>query len=168
MDYNSQDIINKIRNGEYKLIGSGSCRVVFDLNNGYVVKIAKDVRGIEQNNSEYSIYNSHKSHFFAEVPSISEDGRMLIMSKAKRIKNIRTVYSYYKVRGIDSLVKLDNLSEDLLNNDLGRGDIRRPSSWGFIDGVPVIIDYGLTHKIFKKYYRGNLLIKKRFPPIKYW
>lgn len=167
MDYNYQDIINKIKNGEYRLIGFGSCRRVFNMNNGYVVKLAKDIRGVEQNKTEYGIYKNSKSLFFAEIPYISEDNRLLVMARAKRIRKMRTVYFYYKVNNINSLLKVNNLYEDLKNNDLGTGDLRRASSWGFINGAPVIIDYGLTHNLFKKYYGGNFLIRRRFPPLIY-
>lgn len=167
MDYNYQDILNKIKNGEYRLIGLGSCRRVFSMNNGYVVKMAKDIRGIEQNKTEYDIYSSSNSRLFAEIPYISEDNRLLVMARAKRIRKMRTVYSYYKVNNINSLLKVNNLHADLKNNDLGTGDLRRASSWGFINGTPVIIDYGLTHNLFRKYYKGNLILKKKFPPLLY-
>ncbi len=167
MVYDTQDIINRIRTGEYKLIGFGSCRRVFNLNNGYVVKLASDVRGIEQNKAEYSIYHNSKSPFFAEITYLSDDSRFLVMAKAKRIKKIRTVFNHYKVRNMEHLLKLNNLYEDLKNNELSTGDLGRASSWGVIDSVPVIIDYGLTHSLFKKYYGRNLLLRKRFPPLKY-
>lgn len=167
MDYNYQDIISRIKNGEYRLIGFGSCRRVYNLYNGYVVKVARDIRGVEQNKTEYCIYQNSKSHFFAEIPYISEDNRLLVMAKAKRIKKMRTVYSYYKVSNMNSLLKKDNLAADLKNNDLGTGDLRRASSWGIINGTPVLIDYGLTHRLFIQYYKGSFPFRKRYPPITY-
>ena len=44
-----------IKRGYYRYIGSGSGRQVFDLENGYVVKVAKNKAGIAQNKSEYKI-----------------------------------------------------------------------------------------------------------------
>ncbi len=167
MAYDVQDILSKIRNGEYKLIGFGSCRRVFNLNNGYVVKVATDERGIEQNKAENSIFHNSKSPFFAEINHISDDCRFLVMAKAKQIKKIRTVYNFYKVRNLDHLLKVNNLYEDLKNNELSTGDLNRASSWGFVNGVPVIIDYGLTRSLFKKYYGRNMLLRRRYPPLKY-
>ena len=44
-----------MRQGNYIYIGSGSSRNVFDLGNGYVMKVAKNIAGIAQNKSEYRI-----------------------------------------------------------------------------------------------------------------
>ena len=168
MNYNYQDIINKIRNGEYKLLGFGSCRYVFDMNNGYVVKVAKDIRGTEQNINEYNIFQSQKSGFFAEVVYISENNRLLVMAKAFKIKNINTVLRYYNCRNIKVLVRLDNFIDDINKFGISLGDLARASSWGMVDNTPLMIDYGLTHHTFTKYYGRNLLLRKRYTPIRYW
>lgn len=159
MDYSIPELIAEIKNGKYKLLGSGSCRNVYDLGNGYVLKTAKDIRGIYQNENEYRIYQSQKSGLFAKVVEVSQDNKCLIMQKAKRIKQINTVYHYYKVRNMNSLLGINNLKEDIMKNNLSKGDLIRASSWGIIDGVPVLIDYGLTRNIYKKYYGINQFFK---------
>ncbi|MHB8064238.1 MAG: hypothetical protein ACYDG2_16675 [Ruminiclostridium sp.] len=166
MEYNFKDIISDIKNGNYKLLGVGSCRRVYDLNDGFVIKIAKDIRGIYQNQIENKIYLSRKSNFFAQVIAASEDNRCIIMPKAEKIKNIYTVCKYYNVKSIKSLIMLDHLNDDITSNKLSKADLGRPSSWGFIGDVPVIIDYGLTHRIFKKYYGINSLLK-RYQTLRY-
>ncbi len=168
MKNSDQDIINSIRNGEFKLMGRGSCRYVFNMNNGYVVKVARDIRGLEQNRNEYKIYSGRKSDLLADIVYFSEDDRFLIMVKAIKLKNIRSVYRYYNVNGMKSLAIKSNLIEDINNNHISTGDLFRISSWGLIDGVPKLIDYGLTHSTFNKYYSRNLFIKKRYPPLRYW
>jgi len=160
MDYNLKEIIAGIRNDTYKLLGVGSCRKVYDLNDGFVIKIAKDIRGIFQNQTENKIYLSRKSNLFAEVVTVSEDNKFLVMPKARKIKSIETVYKYYNVKNMNSLIMFDHLNDDINSNKLSRADIVRPSSWGFIDDVPVLIDYGLTHSIYTKYYGLNSLLKK--------
>ncbi len=160
MDYNLKKIITGIKGGKYKLLGIGSSRIVYDLNDGNVIKVAKDIRGVYQNTAENQIYSSSKSNFFAEVIAISEDNRCLLMPKAEKIKNIHTVYKYYDVNNIKSLTKLDNLSEDIINNNLSKGDLIRASNWGLINNVPLIIDYGLTNSIYRKYYGLNVLFKR--------
>lgn len=167
MDYNFKKLISILKSGEYKLIGSGSSRKVYDLNDGTIIKVAKDIRGIHQNQAEYEIYLSRKSNFFAEVLAVSEDNTCLIMSKARKIKNIQTVYKYYKVRNFKGLSKLDHLNDDISANKIGKGDLTRASSWGFVGDTPVLIDYGLTHVIYQKYYKHNLFFKKRFKQIHY-
>jgi len=166
MEYNFEELIAGLKTHKYKLIGIGSSRKVYDLNDGYVIKVAKDIRGIYQNQIENKIYLSRKSNFFAEVVAVSEDNKCLIMPKAKRIKNIHTVYKYYKVNSMNSLFMLDHLRDDIASKKLSKVDIGRPSSWGFINDVPVIIDYGLTHNIYMKYY-GLKSILKRYKPLRY-
>ncbi len=161
MDYNYNKIIADIKSGKYSLMGTGSSRIVYDLNDGFVVKIAKDIRGIFQNEAEHKTYLSHKSNLFAEVMAVSEDNRLLIMPKAKKIKNIRPVLKYYNARSIKSLFNHDKLIiSDIQDNGLSTNDLYRVSSWGFINNVPLIIDYGLTHSIYKKFYGHNRLFKK--------
>ena len=161
MDYDYDKIILNIKNGKHSRLGIGSSRMVYDLNDGFVIKIAKDIRGIFQNEAEHKTYLSHKSNLFAEVIALSEDNRFLIMPKAKKIRNISTVLKYYRVKSIKSLFNQDKLIiSDIHDNDLSRNDLFRVSSWGIINNVPLIIDYGLTHSIFKKFYGYNKLFKK--------
>lgn len=161
MDYDYKNIILDIKSGKHCKLGIGSSRIVYDLNDGFVVKIAKNIRGNSQNEAEYKTYLIHKSSLFAEIIAVSEDYRFLIMPKAKKIKKISSVLKYYNVNSIKALFKKDKLIiSDIHDNDLSRNDLYRISSWGFINNVPLIIDYGLTHSIFKKYYGYNKLFKK--------
>lgn len=148
-----------MKGGKYKLLGVGSSRKVYDLNNGYVLKLAIDVRGILQNKNEHKIYSEAKSELFAEVAAVSDDYKCLVMPKADKIKNIETVCRYYNVRNIKFLI-YDRISKELGKNTLSKPDLIRPSSWGLIKGVPMIVDYGLTQEIFRKYYGINKLFKK--------
>lgn len=161
MDYNYNDIITDIKSGKYSILGTGSSRIVYDLNDGFVIKLAKDVRGISQNEAEHKTYLSHKSNLFAEVTAVSEDFKCLIMPKAKKIKNTSTVLKYYKVRSFKSLFKHDKLIiSDIRNNELSTNDLFRASSWGIINNTPLLIDYGLTHGLYRRAYGRNKLFKK--------
>ena len=93
IDFN--DIMFGLRNGRYVYIGSGSSREVYDLENGYVVKVAKNKAGIEQNRAEYYISANDSSGIFAKVIEASSDYGLLIMRKAKKIKDIRFVWNYF-------------------------------------------------------------------------
>ncbi len=156
MNFDFKELINNLKKNNYKLIGSGSCRIVYDLGNGYVVKVAKDVRGILQNETEHSTYQSCKSDFFAEILAVSENHRYLIMAKAKRITDIRTVLRYYKVQKMNDLIKRPLFAEDIESKKIGSGDLKRASSWGIVKDVPVLIDYGLSQSTYTKYYRNKL------------
>lgn len=54
---------------------------------------------------------------------------------------------------------MDTFNDDINRNNLGKSDLTRASSWGFINDVPLLIDYGLTHSIFKKYYGVNMFFR---------
>ena len=44
---------------KYKMIGLGNHRIVYDLKNGYVLKVALRKQGIKNNETEFKIYNIH-------------------------------------------------------------------------------------------------------------
>ena len=150
IDYN--DIMFGIRRGLYFYIGSGSSRRVYDLGNGYVVKVAKNMAGREQNKAEYEISFEDSSGIFAEVIDVSNDYRMLIMRKAKKIKDMRIVWNYFNVD--DKYEFYDCIYMQRLKNKykLLLGDFEKASSWGIINGRPVIIDYGFTIDVKEKHY----------------
>jgi hypothetical protein len=141
-----------IRRGYYKYIGSGSSRDVFDLGNGYVVKMAKNCAGIAQNKAEYNISNYGDSDLFAKVIEVSNNFNFLIMEKADNIYNISQVVRHFNVRGKRELLHLKELQNIKRNYNLLLGGLGRKSSWGMIDGRPVIIDYGFTREVYQRYY----------------
>jgi hypothetical protein len=70
-----------------KYIGSGVTRVVYDLGNGYVMKIAKSKKGIKCNKREVDMYKlSLKSlrKYFAQIIYYDTDYRWVIMKKYDR------------------------------------------------------------------------------------
>ena len=145
-------IMFDIRQGYYKYIGSGSSRDVFDLGNGYVIKVPKNIAGIAQNKSEYNISYNDDSGLFAEVVDVSNNFKLLIMEKADKIYNISDVCKYFNVRGKGELLKLEELRNISRNYNLILNDLERKSSWGMINGRPIIIDYGFTKEVRARYY----------------
>lgn len=145
-------IMLNIAQGYYRYIGSGSGRKVFDLGNGYVVKVAKNKAGIAQNKSEYKISRSDHSNLFAKVIQASNDFSLLIMQKADKINDISYVWEYFNVTSKWELFHSKELQKIKNRYNLLLGDFRRKSSWGIINGRPVIIDYGFTGEVVKKYY----------------
>lgn len=141
-----------IRRGMYRYIGSGSSRKVFDLGNGYVAKVAKNAAGIAQNKMEYKISSTDSSNLFAEVIEISKDSSTLIMKKADKIYNFSYVCHYFKVRSIIDVLKLKRFQNIECRYNLLLNDLRRTSNWGIINGRPVIIDYGFTKEVSRRYY----------------
>lgn len=141
-----------MRQGNYIYIGSGSSRNVFDLGNGYVMKVAKNRAGIAQNKSEYRISSIDSSNLFAEVIRVSRGFDILVMRKAYRIKNFGDILDYYKVRSNEDLFGLREFQKIQYKYNLLSGDLSRVSSWGIINGRPTIIDYGFTREVREKYY----------------
>lgn len=145
-----------IRRGAYKCIGIGSGRIVFDLGNGYVVKAAKNKRGIAQNEAEYKISLADDSDLFAKIPSASERFRLLIMDKADKIKDISYVWNYFNVRNNRELYQIKKLQDISSRYGLLLIDLGRSVNWGQINGKPVIIDYGFTKEVRIRYYMPPL------------
>jgi hypothetical protein len=147
------DIIkNNIKKNSYRMIGKGSGRVVFDLENGYVVKAARNYKGIAQNKTEFRIASTNHSGFLAKIIAISDDYQFLIMVKAERIHSIEQVWKHLNVRSNRELFGIKELNELVVKNDLLIADLYRPYSWGMVDGKPVIVDYGFTREVRRKYY----------------
>ncbi len=47
------------------------------------------------------------------------------------------------------------ISKTALEHDLQIGDVAKASSWGLMDGKPVLRDFGLTKGVFMEYYEGD-------------
>ena len=150
-----KQIMTDIENGAYKYIGSGSARKVFDLKNGFVIKIARNVRGIAQNIAEYDISNDNYSNFFAKVYYISDDYKCLIMEKAAVIKNESEFLRYFKINNKKELVNNQYIKEIHDKYNLVWADLYKVSSWGKINGNIVLIDYGYTKEVYNKYYNNR-------------
>ncbi len=151
MDSFNQIMFN-IRRGYYRYIGSGSSREVFDLGNGYVIKVAKNRAGVAQNKSEYNISYYDNSDLFAKVVQVSSDFYFLIMEKADKIYNISEVFKYFNVSGKRGLFQLNEMQNIKINYNLVLADFNRKSNWGIINRRPVIIDYGFTREVSQRYY----------------
>jgi hypothetical protein len=145
-------IMLNITQGYYRYIGSGSCRQVFDLRNGYVIKVAKNRAGIAQNKVEYKISSNDDSNLFAKVIQASKDFNLLIMQKGNKISDISYVFKYFNVTSKKELIKTKELQNIKRNYKLVLVDLGKKSSWGIVNGRPVIIDYGFTREVKEKYY----------------
>ena len=141
-----------IRSGAYASIGSGSGRRVFDLDNGYVVKVAKNKKGFAQNEAEYQISSTSNSVLFAKILQISEDYHMLIMQKAEKINSISEVWKYFNVESNRALYNVGEIRYISSEYNLLMADLYRPANWGKINGKPIIIDFGFTRRVKRRYY----------------
>jgi len=140
-----------IKHNSYPQIGSGSSRLVYDLKNGRVVKAAKNVKGIAQNMVEYHISSDDTTGLFAKVRAVSDDFHFLIMDRARLVEDMSDVWYYYNARNNRELFRKIGYASSKYN--LMLTDLGRSVNWGMIHGRPVVIDYGFTRQVSKRYYR---------------
>ncbi len=152
MELDFEDIIAHIKNHAYKLVGSGSGRSVFDMGNGNVVKFARNRKGLAQNTVEYQISQSSESPLFARIHRVSEDYMLLIMEKADRIRSMTEVLRYLQVKNSYEFFHIQELLDMARAHGLLLNDLYRTVNWGRIGDRYVIIDYGFTRIVKKRYY----------------
>ncbi len=85
-EHKKADRAKKALKLRYEVIGSGKTRIVYDLGNGYVVKIAISKRGLKSNDREYDVYTHCSRRMRRFLCPIVEFGHgWLIMKKLKRV-----------------------------------------------------------------------------------
>ncbi len=146
------NISHDLNRNYYPLIGSGSGRNVYDLGNGYVVKKARNYKGIAQNKAENQIYNHSRSELFAGIIAVSDDYTYLVMEKAEAIRSMSDVWRYYHVSGAREFFRTKLFHSAADKYELLPNDLYRKTSWGIIRERPVVIDYGFTRET-RKYYK---------------
>lgn len=146
-------ILYGIELGMYKYIGQGSARKVYDLNNGFVIKIARNIKGLAQNEAEFLISKDSKSALLAKVYFLSSDYKYLIMKKANKIKNEEKFLSYFNIQDKRELKKDKSIKEIHDKYNLVWADLYKLTSWGIINNKLVLIDYGYTKEIYNELYK---------------
>ncbi|WP_294385063.1 hypothetical protein [uncultured Clostridium sp.] len=146
-------ILYGIECGMYRYIGAGSARKVYDLNNGFVIKIARNIKGIAQNEAEFLISNDDESSLFAKVYFLSDDYKYLIMEKANGIKSEKELLNYFKIQNKKQLKSNEDIKEVHDKYNLVWADLYKFTSWGKIKDKLVLIDYGYTKEIYNKFYK---------------
>lgn len=156
----------KYADENYKLLNKGTGRYVYDINHEYVLKLAKNNKGIEQNKTEINISKSGKyNDITANVVEFDENGLYLIQQKAYRLteqgfKDITGLqlqgflyYLRHDKKWDGGNVKFYNKVNSLVNEfELDRFDIANENSWGIINNNVVIVDYGLDMNTARKLY----------------
>lgn len=151
-DIDFRQISSDLNKRKYRYLGTGSGRVVFDLGDGNVVKVAKNRKGIAQNEAEYKISMHNDTSLLAKVSCISERSTFLIMERAKKIQGISFVWKYFRVNSNKELYQIKELQDISEKHSLEIKDFGRAVNWGQINGKPIIIDYGFTQQVRRKFY----------------
>ncbi len=152
---NFNENFKNINLNNYRYIGSGSGREVYDLHNGYVVKIAKNIKGLAQNEAEHYISDNANSDLLAKVTYISYDFKYLIMEKADKVNHMTGILRYFNVRNKRKLSNIREIRKIAERFDLVYADFYKPNTWGKINDRYVIVDYGYTRSVKEKYYQHS-------------
>lgn len=140
----------------YDYLGEGAGRKVYAINKRYVIKLSKSKGGDKQCEMEDYIFNNAPQYLKKYLcPVVYYKDDMIIMKRAIALaKNTedknKNIFRLLGISVADPFYKKINKLIDIY--DLLFGDVKSLSSWGLIDGQLVLIDYGCTYKIYKKYF----------------
>lgn len=172
---NFKDLNNYVKENLH-IINSGSSRTIVLTDYNTVIKIAKNIKGVEQNHTESN--KNIKSEFINKTISNSD---RYIWVESEYLENINeeqfqkyTGFSFYNFsKAIDYALNIVSDShhekprdlEKVKNSDIYKdivsvgklfnimpGDMIRISSYRQKDKKPILVDFGLTKDIYYKYY----------------
>lgn len=170
----------KYAESNLKRLSSGSSRLVYLTKNKTIIKLAKNDKGLAQNKAEsnpkmkskflnktisFAKNNSWmQTHFFKKI-TVKEFEKMTDIkfedfgeSIRFGLKNISGNSDKKKPKNFDIVSKSEIYKEMKRIGDkfkLMGGDLARISSWGTKDDHPVLIDAGLTKKVFSDFYDSS-------------
>ncbi|MBY0062107.1 hypothetical protein H7K08_09760 [Priestia aryabhattai] len=117
---------------KYKNIGNGWQRIVYDLNNGYVLKVALTKKGIQCNKREFKIYNHCLADLRKHLCRVKEVGHGWIIMKKMSIKVPKRIYQEKLPR-----LKKKFLAAGIKPRDMSNSNVRLSKK-----GKITVIDYG--------------------------
>lgn len=156
-----------------KIIGKGSGRGVFIIDDKRVLKFAYNEGGISQNKVEIALSKSSQyTQILTKIAEHDIDSRWIVAERAHPLK-YREFYSYTQIRFskfkaallnfLDERDVEDNfffkqIKELIGEEELPKGDLTKDSSWGIVERtgkrIPVLVDYGLIYENYKQFYGG--------------
>lgn len=156
-------------------LGEGSSRTIFQISDSLVLKVAHSGAGIAQNESEMSM----RAPCLNNVLAADTDAKWIIVRFSDTMTEedfddaigfgfkpfIKAIsYSFNNEDRADKPKEMEEikntslfkcLSKLVLDNQLQIGDIGKISSWGLIDGKPLLRDFGLTKEVYSDFYEGK-------------
>lgn len=146
----------RIIKNKYEFLGEGASRIVYGIDENYVVKISKNKTGKYQCSTENQIYSTvdekDKKYF---CPVLWYKSGMIFMRRAFPFTEAigcrhGSIFEYTNIKKDSDFFK--NLRKITKHYDLLYPDIKAISSWGILDKKPVLIDYGCTNKLYDYYF----------------
>jgi len=162
-----------------KHLSSGSARIVYKAPDGTIIKLAKNDKGLAQNKAEAN--PKMKSKFLNEIIDYSKNYVWIQTHFLKKIK----VGDFEEMTGLDfndfgdsisyglkaisenthdKPKSFDEVSKSDIYKEMCRigkkfklmpGDLKRISSWGTKDDLPILIDAGLTKDVYEDFYEDS-------------
>ncbi|MFC0271906.1 hypothetical protein ACFFIX_10630 [Metabacillus herbersteinensis] len=136
--YQSTDRIvrkaKKILGLKYPVIGYGVFRIVFDLNNGYVLKVAISRQGQKCNENEVEIYKECPRHLRKHLCLVKEYGHGWIIMK-KMTQQV-------SMNDRNQRKKISELSDKFWESGIRPRDIKSDNLALSNEGDIIFIDYG--------------------------
>ncbi|HCW04750.1 MAG TPA: hypothetical protein DGK91_09650 [Clostridium sp.] len=131
----------------FQYLGEGISRIAYAIDDYWVVKVAKGMEGLYQNKVELYVYKHAEPRFKKFLcPIVWHKPDMIFMPRAIPLSKI---YKGSKVN-LKTIRPEPNAYKDLLTFTkkfyMLFEDIESTSSWGLINSVPVLIDYGCTEE----------------------
>ena len=154
MQPNYTQINDNIKHGQYRKLGEGSGRFVYDMGNGYVIKYGRNHKGLAQNEQEHEIFHIRMNPLLATVVGKSQDNRILVMEKANPYFKPIYLCKYYHISNMRELLTIPEVKRLMEDYHLVSNDLVKLSSWGEARQRPVLIDYGFTIQVRHRYYNG--------------
>jgi hypothetical protein len=140
-------------NRRFLYMGEGISRIVYAINDKYVIKVAKGDEGLFQNRVENYVFKHSGRRLRSYLcPIIWSKPRMIVMPRALPMSKL----SKNKHVDLHSIRTEPTAYNDLVYLSkkfyLFFQDIESASSWGLINNLPVLIDYGCTSEEGDSFY----------------
>jgi hypothetical protein len=169
-----KDRIKFAKDQDWKFLGEGSSRTVFQINDELIIKIAHAPKGIAQNMVE--MRPEVQTECVNNAVVADAKGKWIIFRTTKKLSkdDFKKIVGFGFEAFMNALFYAMNNESDknkpkdydeikhnklflclanlVFENQLLVGDIDKPSSWGLLDGKPVLRDAGLDKETFKKFY----------------
>jgi hypothetical protein len=174
--------LSKLLGFNLKNLGQGSSRTVYALSEDLVLKVARNKAGIAQNEAEYRAYEKLPDcSIIARIFYYQKDFQWLVVERILRRTDDSDFQMYGINTDQMSLRQMLDLVVDgtpaaklkFLNPAFNRdfralryivkrtngmmGEIAHHKQWGIVERkgqeYPVLVDYGLTSKVYDRYYR---------------
>lgn len=147
---------HNLKDNNYKFLGQGASRMVYEFDENFVIKISKNRTGKYQSRTENYIFNDidekYKKYF---CPIVWYKENMIVMRKALPFTEMLgvsrgNIFEFTNIKPDSEFFQ--TLKKIAKHYDLLYPDIKTISSWGILDKKPVLIDYGCTNRLYDEYF----------------